>query len=105
MYNWKSLLVCTALIIAPALHANPLSECYPDWQKKARSLGLSKDITDSVIPGLEHLPRVLELDRRQPAFTVSFSSYFNNRVSEQRIERGRALIEEHRSLLDRLTQE
>ncbi len=105
MYNWKSLLVCTALIIAPTLHANPLSECYPDWQQKALSLGLSKDITESVIPGLEHLPRVLELDRRQPEFTVSFSSYFNTRVSEQRIVRGRALIEEHRLLLNSLTQE
>tara|TARA_R110001592_G_scaffold65716_1_gene201691 strand:- start:1913 stop:3109 length:1197 start_codon:yes stop_codon:yes gene_type:complete len=105
MYNWKSLLVCTAFIIAPALHANPLAECYPDWQQKARTLGLSRQITDSVIPGLQHIPRVLELDRRQPEFTESFSNYFNTRVSEQRIERGRTLIEEHRLLLNRLTLE
>lgn len=101
----KSLLVCAAFIIAPSLHANPLSECYPQWQQKALTLGLSKNITESVIPNLEHLPRVLELDRRQPEFTVSFSSYFTTRVSEQRIERGRTLIEEHRTLLNRLTQE
>jgi membrane-bound lytic murein transglycosylase B len=105
MYNWKSLLVCTALTIAPALQANPLAECYPDWQKKAHAMGLSKNLIDLVIPNLQHIPRVLELDRRQPEFTVSFSNYFNTRVSEQRIERGRILIEEHRPLLNRLTQE
>ena len=105
MYHWKSLLVCAAFIITPSLHANPLSECYPDWQQKALTLGLSKQVVESVIPGLQLLPRVLELDRRQPEFSVSFSSYFNTRVSEQRIDRGRILIEEHRSLLNRLTQE
>lgn len=101
----KFLLVCASFIMASALHANPLAECYPDWQQKAQSLGLSAQITESVIPGLQHLPRVLELDRRQPEFTESFANYFNTRVSEQRIERGRALMQEHRLLLNRLTQE
>lgn len=105
MQYLKSLLVCAAFIIPPALHANPLLECYPDWQQKAQALGLSKQITESVIPGLQHLPRVLELDRRQPEFTASFADYFNTRVSEQRIERGRELMKEHRALLNRLTRE
>jgi membrane-bound lytic murein transglycosylase B len=105
MWNWKSLLVSAAFIVSPVLYANPLLECYPEWQQKARALGLSEQITESIIPGLQHLPRVLELDRRQPEFTESFSNYFNTRVSEQRIERGRALLKEHAALLTRLTRE
>jgi membrane-bound lytic murein transglycosylase B len=105
MWNWKSLLVSAVFVFTPVLHANPLLECYPDWLQKARSLGLSEQITESIIPNLQHIPRVIELDRRQPEFTESFSNYFNTRVSEQRIERGRALLKEHAVLLDRLTRE
>ena len=105
MQKWKSLLASTAFIVSPVLMANPLLECYPEWQKQARSLGMSAEITDTLIPSLEHLPRVLELDRRQPEFTESFAKYFNTRVSDLRIERGRDLLKEHSALLNRLTRE
>lgn len=105
MQKWKSLFVYPVFFLAPLLQANPLLECYPEWQNQARSLGMSAEIIDTLIPSLEHLPRVLELDRRQPEFTESFSNYFNTRVSDLRIERGRELIKEHGSLLNRLTHE
>ncbi len=105
MFNWKCLLVVSALCSSTLVSANPLAECYPEWQKKADALGLSKEIIDAVIPGLKQIDKVLELDRRQPEFTESFSKYFTTRVSDTRIEKGRAMIEEHRALLSRLTRE
>jgi len=49
--------------------------------------------------------KVVELDRSQPEFTSSFADYFNRRVSEQRIEKGREKYRSHRQLLDSLTRE
>lgn len=105
MQKWKSLFVYITLLLPPFSQANPLLECYGEWQQQARSLGLSAEIADSLIPKLEHVPRVLELDRRQPEFTESFANYFNTRVSDTRIERGRELLKEHAALLNRLTRE
>jgi len=47
--------------------------------------------------------RVIELDRRQPEFTRSFADYYLQRVTPERVERGRALVAEHRPLLEELT--
>lgn len=48
--------------------------------------------------------RVLELDRRQPEFTQTFAGYFNGRVSETRVERGREMLATHRALLAEIQQ-
>ena len=53
----------------------------------------------------EPIPRVIELDQSQPEFVQTFSNYLNNRISQARIERGQALLEEHRDLFARIFQE
>lgn len=105
MLKWQYLVLSSALMMSAFSHANPLAECYPIWQEKARSVGLSNEIVDTLIPSLQNLDNVLELDRKQPEFTESFSNYFNKRVSDQRIAKGRELIQEHSELLARLTKE
>jgi membrane-bound lytic murein transglycosylase B len=51
---------------------------------------------------LQPIPRVIELDRRQPEFTQTFWRYLDARVTEGRIKRGRQLLAEHKDLLDRI---
>lgn len=80
-------------------------QCLADIGDRAVQQGVARDTVDQVLAGIEFLPRVIELDRRQPEFTTTFADYFGRRVNEQRINRGRELLEEHRELLTRVTRE
>ncbi len=73
--------------------------CVAGLQAQARAEGISAPIVDDVLGNVSYLPRVIELDRRQPEFTQTFADYFSRRVTPTRIEKGRALLAEHGPLL------
>lgn len=79
------------------------SQCLVGMQQRAAAEGVSSEIVDKVLPELEFQSRVIELDRSQPEFTQSFADYFGKRVSQTRIERGRALNQEFGGFLADLT--
>ena len=74
-----------------------------DLRKEARGQGISDRILDAAFAGVEPIPRILELDRKQPEFTLTFDEYIGRVVSQARIERGRQLIAENKGLLDQVT--
>ncbi|MBW4934701.1 lytic murein transglycosylase [Marinobacter sp. F4206] len=80
-------------------------DCKARLQEQAMAAGVSRETASTVMAGVEHLDRVIELDRRQPEFTTTFADYLNRRVNEDRISTGRELLEEHSGLLDRVTAE
>lgn len=71
-----------------------------DLKTEARSRGFSDALLDQAFAGVAPIPRVLELDRRQPEFSLTFWGYFDKVISDKRIERGRALLRQHRALLE-----
>ncbi|MCK0105852.1 lytic murein transglycosylase [Marinobacter sp. S0848L] len=81
------------------------AECKETLHDKAVQGGVSEKTATSVLADVEYLERVIELDRRQPEFTTTFADYFNRRVNEARITKGRELLQEHRDLLARVTEE
>jgi membrane-bound lytic murein transglycosylase B len=76
------------------------SEWLEGLRQEARAKGISEAILHEALDDLHPIPRVIELDRRQPEFTQSFWRYLDARVTEGRIERGRMLLELHAELLD-----
>jgi membrane-bound lytic murein transglycosylase B len=66
---------------------------------EAAQKGLKQTTIDSALTGLTPIPRVIELDRKQPEFTMTLQEYMSRVVSPARIERGRQLLREHRALL------
>ena len=77
--------------------------CIADFQEQARQESISEWVVEDVIGNLEPIVRVVELDKSQPEFVQTFANYLNLRVSEARIEKGRALYQEHRDFLNELT--
>ncbi len=69
-------------------------------KQEARTKGISEATLHGALDNLQPIPRVLELDRRQPEFTQTFWRYLDARVTAGRIERGRMLLEAHKDLLD-----
>ncbi len=96
----------TAMANEPVITApDNFDECLATIGDRAIAEGVSPDTARQVLAGAEFLPRVIELDRRQPEFTTTFADYVGRRVNEQRISRGRELLQEHRELLARVTRE
>lgn len=87
---------------APLLHLSDeaFAACVAELQETARGRGVSERVVQDVLGGVSYLERVIELDRRQPEFTQPFTEYYNRRVTAARVARGRALLAEHRALLD-----
>lgn len=81
------------------------AQCVTGLQARARGEGISSATVTDVLGAVQYVPRVIELDRRQPEFTATFSDYFGRRVTEDRVARGRALLAEHRPLLQRVLDE
>lgn len=71
-------------------------------RSEARARGLKEATISSALDGLAPIERVVELDRRQPEFTLTFDQYMRRVVSTQRVEKGRARLAEHRGILDRV---
>jgi len=84
-------------------------ENFSSWleglRQEARTKGISETTLHAALDDLQPIPRVIELDRKQPEFTQTFWHYLDTRVTEDRIERGRMLLELHAELLNRIAQE
>ncbi|MBW3226967.1 lytic murein transglycosylase [Marinobacter adhaerens] len=81
------------------------AECKARLQEQAIAAGVSSKTASEVMSGVQHLARVIELDRRQPEFTTTFADYLNRRVNDARVNTGRELLQEHQELLARVTRE
>jgi membrane-bound lytic murein transglycosylase B len=69
-----------------------------DFRVTAAKAGISRNTLDNTLVGLTPNMRVLELDRRQPEFSLTFWKYINNSITEKRIQRGRDLLKQHAKL-------
>ncbi|MBT4890637.1 MAG: lytic murein transglycosylase [Rhodospirillales bacterium] len=80
----------------------PFDEWLAELRDEAISKGLNSDIVDLALKDAKPIARVLELDRRQPEFTLTFWKYLSNAISDKRIKRGRELLAEHGPLLEQV---
>ena len=81
-------------------------QAFRDWldvlRAEARAKGISDVTLDAALGGIAPLVAVIERDRRQPEFTQTFWAYLDQRVSDERVKRGRALLAKHRDLLNEI---
>jgi len=73
-----------------------------EFKATAKARGISAGTLDKVLAGVSYIPRVIELDRRQPEFTTTFWQYLEKRVSQSRIDRGKAMLKKHATLLKKV---
>jgi membrane-bound lytic murein transglycosylase B len=92
----------------PAPSARAAEQEFDAWLKSFRQEAIGKGIpvavVDQSLAGVAPIPRVLELDRRQPETTLAFDEYIARVVNAGRVESGRARLQEHRDLLARVSQ-
>ena len=71
-------------------------------KQEAAERGISQSTISAALDGWEPIPRILELDQRQPEFTQTLWTYLERTVNETRIKRGRELLVKHRPLLEQI---
>jgi membrane-bound lytic murein transglycosylase B len=65
----------------------------------AHRAGIRPATLDRAFKGVQINQKVIELDRRQPEFTLTWDQYRTRIVNDARIARGRAMYAQHRQLL------
>lgn len=71
-----------------------------DFRREAITLGIHPATLDLALAGVQPLPRIIELDRKQPETALTFDEYIEHVVSDQRRELARHRLEENRRLLE-----
>lgn len=87
-----------ACLITPAF-AGDFEQCVTNLRADLKEQGRDAAVVEETFAGVEQLERIIELDREQPEFVQTFREYLDARLTEQRIERGQEMMEEHQQLL------
>src|SRR6056300_1712993 len=81
---------------------------FDEWltqlRKDAVADGISNATLDAALSDVKLIERVIELDRSQPEFTLTFAEYLDRVVPVSRQKRARARLNEHRELLTEIGQ-
>lgn len=73
-----------------------------DFKREARAKGISQEVLDSSFKDVAPVERVIELDRRQPEFSLTFWTYLNRSVNEARVKKAQELMAKHAGLLSQV---
>lgn len=97
----------TSVILAMCLSSISFAQPpFETWlaavHQEAQQRGISKSILDTALKNLRPDPRVIGFDRHQPEFTQTFEQYLTARVSKERVEKGKRLLSENKTALDRI---
>jgi membrane-bound lytic murein transglycosylase B len=105
MLSRRSLLAASL----PAAFAVPAGAATDSFQgflaglrAEARRAGIAAATLDRAFAGVQPNQKVLERDRHQPEFTMTFAQYRALLITDQRISNGRAAWQQNRSLLARV---
>ncbi len=98
----KAASVCLVLLSTSQVYAEvPAFDIWlKDLKTEALQGGVSQQVLDEALDGVTLNPRVIELDRRQPEFSMTFERYIKTRLSETRINKGREKVAANHTLLN-----
>jgi membrane-bound lytic murein transglycosylase B len=90
-----------ATLAARAATASPTSfaEFLAGLRSEAARAGITPATIDIALRGIVPDPKVLERDRHQPEFTLTWAQYRALLITDKRIEAGRAAVAQNRALL------
>ena len=92
--------VILALTAPATAAAIPFDQWLSELRREAVSLGIKGATIDSALADVKLIPRVVELDRKQPEFTLTFRQYQDRVVPASRVNMGRKRLAENRELLE-----
>jgi membrane-bound lytic murein transglycosylase B len=100
------LIVGMLILVSPpqVMAEGNFKEWVKSFKSEAKEQGISSTLIDQAFKGVAPIPRIIELDRKQPESRMTFGDYRKKIVSQQRIQRGRQMMAQHRDLLTEIGQ-
>lgn len=99
----------TVLIVALPVTGVWAKDGFDSWlqdvRTEARAQGISENTISAALSNIQPRSRIIELDRKQPEGRLTFAQYYKNVVNAERIQKGRALYKQHKSLLDQISKQ
>ncbi len=104
MLNRRSLLIAApATAFASSVSAaDSFQNFLAGLRAEARRAGISAATLERALAGVQPNQKVLERDRRQPEFTMTWSQYRALLITDQRIANGRVAFQQNHALLGRV---
>jgi membrane-bound lytic murein transglycosylase B len=88
------------VVFAPAGQAKDFTAWLGELRRDAVAAGISQKTVDAALPdGLRPIPRIIELDRKQPEKTRTLGQYLDSIVSADRKDKGRTRYLNNKALL------
>ena len=109
-FNKTALLAATtALLAMPSVAAyaqdGGFRDCLQNIKAEAIRQGVPAAVADRAFQGLTPDQKVVDLDSRQPEFSLTYGKYVSNAVTPDRIAKGQQKMAQYRSLLDAIGRE
>lgn len=99
----RPLLLGCLLLVTSLAPASAQQATWDDFlvgvYEEAKADGIREETLMLALSGLQPIPRVVELDRRQPEGTVTFAEYMASRVPAELITNARSHYADHEVLL------
>jgi len=80
----------------------PFAKWLDGLKREALGRGIAATTLDAAFVGIKPIPRVIELDRKQPEFTLTFRQYMDRVVPASRVKKGRKKFAENRAQLEKI---
>lgn len=97
--------ICITLLFVCLAAQAYAAEDFKTWlegvRDEARQAGISEGIIGEALADVKPIPRVIELDRKQPEGRMTFAQYKRRVIDQARIDQGRRLLKKHRAELER----
>jgi membrane-bound lytic murein transglycosylase B len=87
-----------AVLAGPALAAQSFDNLVASVRAEASAAGIRRDVLDAAFAGVTANAKVIEKDRKQVEFTMTWAQYRALVIGEQRITDGRAAAAQNRAL-------
>ena len=71
-----------------------------NFEQKAVEVGISRQTIEKSFKNIELNKRVIELDQKQPEFTITLEKYLSNTTPRFRVNKGKKLYQENKDLLE-----
>src|SRR6478735_6017525 len=87
----------TALLTSPAAAQSGFGECLQSIKADAVRQGVPAPVADHAFQNLVPDQKVIELDSRQPEFSLTYGRYVGNAVTPDRVAKGQQKLVQYRS--------
>jgi len=87
---------------SPTIARKNIETWMNELRTEALRKGIRKDTFEQAFKGFKPIARIIELDRRQPEFTLTFPAYLNKVIPKSRVKRGKKKYLENKELIDKI---